>query len=163
AQGTAGDLGHVQVLDGDQQVVCRCGNTGCLEAVAAGPALVASLHASGVDVEDLQGLVDAVLRGDLAAIQAVRQAGRDLGGVLATYVNLLNPSVIVIGGKLSEAGEFLLAGAREVVYRRSLPLATTNLRIVNTATGGRAGVLGAAAMVLDDVLSPRAVDDYLTR
>ncbi|MGH3423753.1 MAG: ROK family transcriptional regulator, partial [Nocardioidaceae bacterium] len=50
AQGTAGDLGHVQVLDGDQQVVCRCGNTGCLEAVAAGPALVASLHASGVDV-----------------------------------------------------------------------------------------------------------------
>lgn len=163
AQGTAGDLGHVQVRGHDQNVPCRCGNTGCLEAIAAGPALVSSLRETGVEVGALQGLVDAVLRGDLAAIQAVRQAGRDLGGVLATYVNLINPSVIVIGGTLSEAGEFLLAGAREVVYRRSLPLATDKLRIANTSTGRRAGVLGAAAMVLDDVLSPQSIENYLAR
>ena len=56
--------------------------------------------------------------GNLQAIQALRQAGRDLGDVLATGVNLLNPSVIVIGGSLGQAGEHLMAGVREVVYRR---------------------------------------------
>ncbi len=101
--------------------------------------------------------------GDIAALQAVREAGRDLGTVLATCVNLLNPSVIVIGGKLSEAGEYLLAGVREVVYRRSFPLATHDLRIVSTAAGSQGGILGASAMVIDAVLAPRAVDDYVAQ
>ena len=58
---------------------------------------------------------------------------------------MLNPSVIVIGGVVAEAGEHLLAGIREVVYHRSLPLATQHLRIVASRTKGRAGVLGASA------------------
>lgn len=161
AKGTAGDLGHVQVPTGRVQIVCRCGNNGCLEAIAAGPAVAAGLRESGVDADGSQGVVDAVMRGDVDAVQAIRQAGRDIGGVLATCVNLLNPSVIVIGGKLAEAGEYLLAGVREVVYQRSLPLATNDLRIVNTTTGTRAGVLGASAMVIDAVLSPEAVETYL--
>ncbi len=163
ALGSAGDLGHVQVAGAPADIVCRCGNTGCLEAIAAGPAIAAKLRAKGVDVDGSQGIVDAVAAGDIAALQAVREAGRDIGTVLATCVNLLNPSVIVIGGKLSEAGEYLLAGVREVVYRRSLPLATHDLRIVGTAAGSQGGILGASAMVIDAVLAPRAVDDYVAQ
>ncbi|MCW2770315.1 MAG: sugar kinase [Aeromicrobium sp.] len=163
ALGSAGDLGHVQVASASPDVVCRCGNIGCLEAVAAGPAIAARLRDSGLDVDGSQGIVDAVAAGEIVALQAVREAGRDLGSVLATCVNLLNPSVIVIGGKLSEAGEYLLAGVREVVYQRSLPLATHDLQIVGTSAGSRGGILGASAMVIDAVLAPRAIDEYVAR
>jgi predicted NBD/HSP70 family sugar kinase len=163
ALGTAGDLGHVRVVDADQTVVCRCGNIGCLEALAAGPAVAARLQAAGLDISSSQDVVDAVLRGDVAALQAVRDAGRAIGSVLATCVSLLNPSVIVIGGSLSLAGEYLIAGVREVIYQRSLPLATSRLRIVAATTGERAGILGAAALVLDEVLSPQAVDALVDR
>lgn len=163
ALGSAGDLGHVQVAGAPDDVVCRCGNVGCLEAIAAGPAIAAKLRAKGLDIDGSQGIVDAVAAGDIAALQAVREAGRDIGTVLATCVNLLNPSVIVVGGKLSEAGEYLLAGVREVVYRRSLPLATHDLRIVSTTAGTQGGILGASAMVIDAVLAPQAVDHYVAQ
>lgn len=163
AQGTAGDLGHVHVPGPDRNEPCRCGNTGCLEAVAAGPAIAASLRAQGLDVSGSADVLAAVRAGETAALRAMRQAGRDIGAVLATCVSLLNPSVIVIGGEVAEAGEALLAGAREVVYQRSLPIATTHLRIMPARTGSRAGVLGAAALALDHVLAPDAVDDYLQR
>ena len=83
--------------------------------------------------------------------------------MLATCVNLLNPSVIVIGGRLADAGEHLLAGVREVVYHRSPPLATQHLRISPSHTGSRAGVRGASAMVIQSVLSPESVDALLER
>ena len=92
----------------------------------------------------------------------VREAGRTIGEVLASAVSLLNPSVIVIGGSLAMAGDPLLAGVREVVYRRSLPLATANLRIVQASGGERSGIIGAACLVLDEVLAPAAVDRTLT-
>jgi predicted NBD/HSP70 family sugar kinase len=73
--------------------------------------------------------------------------------VLASCVNLLNPSVIVIGGVVSTAGEHFLAGIREAVYSRSLPLATQHLRILATQTRGQAGILGASALVTGHGLS----------
>jgi predicted NBD/HSP70 family sugar kinase len=163
AQGTAGDLGHVHVPGVTSEVPCRCGNTGCLEAVAGGAALAAQLAAGGADVATSGDVVAAVLADDPAAVRAVRQAGRHLGAVLATCVSLLNPSVIAVGGELAEAGEHLLAGVREVVYQRALPIASADLQIVSSRTGARAGVLGAAAMVVDHVLTPTAVDAYLAR
>src|SRR6478609_3540188 len=99
AQGSAGDLGHVQAL-GNSLAECTCGNVGCLEAVAAGPAIAGRLRDRGVDAHSTADVVDLVRAGNSAALQEVRQAGREIGGVLATCVNLLNPSVIVIGGRL---------------------------------------------------------------
>ncbi|NKX51124.1 ROK family transcriptional regulator, partial [Arthrobacter deserti] len=99
AQGTAGDLGHVQVPRGGD-VLCHCGNTGCLEALAGGAALAGVLAGQGRRAATSQDVVDLVRAGAVAAVQAVRQAGRDIGDVLATCVNLINPSVIVIGGSL---------------------------------------------------------------
>ncbi|MCK9902976.1 ROK family transcriptional regulator [Frankia sp. Cpl3] len=161
AQGAAGDLGHVAVA-GREDVPCRCGNAGCLEAVASGQAIARTLRRHGLDVPGSDEVVTAVRAGSLLAGQTVRQAGRDIGGVLATCVSLLNPAVIVLGGIVAEAGEYLLAGIREVVYRRSLPLATQHLRIVSSQAKGRAGILGASIMVTDHVLSPTAVDALLT-
>ena len=157
AQGTAGDLGHVRVARAGE-VVCRCGNTGCLEALAAAPALAEALRAKGVQARTGQDVVDLVRGGDPTAIAVVRDAGRDIGEVVATMVNLVNPSVVVIGGLLAGAGEHLLAGIREVVYLRSLPLATAQLRIEASRAGTEAGVLGAVALAVDHVLSPTAVE-----
>jgi predicted NBD/HSP70 family sugar kinase len=157
AQGAAGDLGHIAV-PGGPAVVCRCGNTGCLEALASGRAVAAALTEAGVPAASSADVVALVRAGDITAGNLAREAGRTIGGVLAACVSLLNPSVIVIGGNLAEAGEHLLAGIREVVYRRSLPLATQHLRIVASRTRGRAGVLGASTMAAEHVLSSAAVD-----
>ncbi|QDG65706.1 ROK family transcriptional regulator [Pseudarthrobacter sp. NIBRBAC000502772] len=160
ANGTAGDLGHVRVPRGDD-VLCRCGNYGCLEALASGPALAAELERQGVPARKGSDVLRLVGEGNPQAIHALRQAGRDVGDVLATVVNLLNPSVIVIGGSLGQAGEHLMAGVREVVYRRSLPLATSHLRIALSVAGDQAAILGASQMVTQYVLSPAAIEATL--
>jgi glucokinase len=160
ADGTAGDIGHVRVPRGDDKL-CRCGNYGCLEALASGPALAADLSAAGTPAETGEDVLALARKGNIPALQAMRQAGRDVGDVLASCVNLLNPSVIVIGGGLSSAGEYLMAGVREVVYRRSPPLATAQLRIVQSRAGDQAGVLGASRMVIDHVLAPAFVESLL--
>jgi predicted NBD/HSP70 family sugar kinase len=159
AMGCAGDLGHIRVARGSD-VTCRCGNIGCLEALAGIPAIAASLTASGGEVRtgDLVALVE---RGRPDAVAALRQAGRDLGEVLATCVSLLNPSVIVLGGSLATAGDHLLAGVREVVYTRSLPLATAHLSIVCSRSADDAGILGASMMVRQQVLSADAIESTL--
>ncbi|MGH3383824.1 MAG: ROK family protein [Nocardioidaceae bacterium] len=162
AQGSAGDLGHVLAPHGGD-ATCRCGNTGCLEAVASGAAVAAKLREQGLDAQSSRDVVALVRAGNMAATQAVRQAGRDIGEVLAACVSLLNPSVIVVGGSLAEAGEMLLAGVREAVYRRSLPLATQHLRIVTSQTGSEAGVVGAATMVIQNALSPTVIDAALAK
>ncbi|MEZ2390346.1 ROK family transcriptional regulator [bacterium RCC_150] len=160
ANGTAGDLGHVRVPRGDD-VLCRCGNQGCLEALASGPAIARNLQGLGLDASNGADVLRLVGEGNLQAIQALRQAGRDVGDVLATVVNLLNPSMIVIGGSVGEAGEHLVAGIREVVYRRSLPLATSHLRIGISMAGDRAAILGASQMVTQHVLSPAVIEATL--
>lgn len=157
AQGSAGDMGHVQVPAGIGSTR-EPGDERDLEALASGTAIAAALNAQGVEAESSSDVVDLVRAGNAAAIEATRQAGRDVGEVLATVVNLLNPSIIVLGGSIARAGEHLLAGVREVVYRRSIPLATQHLAIVQTQAGERAAVLGAAIMVAREVLAPASVD-----
>jgi predicted NBD/HSP70 family sugar kinase len=156
AQGSAGDIGHVRIERG-AGVACHCGNFGCLEAMASGPAIVRQLRETGVDVADTNGLVDLVRHNDFAAIRAVRQAGRDIGEVLTIGVSMVNPSVIVLGGRVSGAGEHLLAGVREVVYQRSPPLATQHLSIVQSQAAENAAVLGASVLALHYALSPEGI------
>jgi predicted NBD/HSP70 family sugar kinase len=162
ADGAAGDIGHIHVQDHDE-VACRCGNFGCLEAVAGGLALANRLQAIGLPTRSSRDVVQQVLAGQHDAVRAVRKAGHEIGGVLAACVNILNPAVIVIGGDIAAAGEPLLAGIREVVYRRSLPLATGRLRIVPAGLGDSAGIVGAAVMVLEAILAPAAIDAALAR
>jgi len=155
ADGAAGDLGHVRIpVDEDHEdVTCSCGNVNCLEALAGGGAMARRLSAAGVAVENSRDLVELTRAGLPAAVQLVRHSGRLIGEVLAAAVNFYNPSVIVIGGDVADAQEQLLASIREVVYQRSLPLATRHLRIVRSPLEDRAGVIGAAAMVTERVLA----------
>ena len=157
AQGAAGDIGHVR-LAGHDDVVCRCGNVGCLEAVAGGRALARRLADAGLDARTSRDVVKHVRAGEPQAIQAVRDAGRYLGEVLAECINFFNPGAIVIGGDIAEAHQQLLAGVREVSFGRSLPMATRDLRMGCSQLGDRAGVIGAAIMVIEHVLAPDTVD-----
>jgi predicted NBD/HSP70 family sugar kinase len=160
AQGAAGDIGHIQITD-REDAVCRCGNVGCLEAVAGGGAMAQALARAGIAAANSRDVVRLVRGGSREATSMIRHAGREIGRVLAAAVNLFNPSVIVLGGDLAHAHEHLLAGVREEVYRRSLPLATRHLRILRSELDDRAGTNGAAVMVIEHVLAPEAIDRAL--
>lgn len=160
AQGIAGDIGHVQVARG-AGVPCHCGNRGCLEALASGPAIARALREQGIPAENGADVIDLVKRGNIDAIQAVRQAGRDIGEVLTTAVSLVNPSVIAIGGSMARVGEHLIAGVREVVYTRSIPLATEHLSIVQSAAAQNAAVLGASMLAIEHALSPESLHAFV--
>ncbi|MFP7834159.1 ROK family protein [Marisediminicola sp. LYQ134] len=157
AQGIAGDIGHVHVPRGSD-VACHCGNRGCLEALASGPAIATALRERGLAASSSLDVVQLVKRGNIDAIQAVRQAGRDMGEVLSACVSLINPSVIVIGGAMAAAGEHLIAGVREIVYTRSMPLATQHLQIVQSKAAENAAVLGASILAIHFALSPERVE-----
>ncbi|HWU57726.1 MAG TPA: ROK family protein, partial [Microbacteriaceae bacterium] len=125
-----------------------------LEALASGPAIARWISEQGTPATTSADVLALARGGNATAVTAIRQAGRDLGEVLATCVNLLNPSVLVIGGSIARAGEHLIAGVREVVYRQSTPLATQHLSIVPSRAGETGGVLGAANMVAQYLLDP---------
>jgi glucokinase-like ROK family protein len=174
AQGSAGDVGHIQVSD-DPAVVCRCGNVGCLEALAGGGALARAGEEAARDGRssrlrtalDQRGRVTAedVARaassGDPVALAMLQGAGRRVGAMLASVVNFFNPSLVVIGGGLANSPDSLLASIRETVYRRSLPLATRDLLIQRSSLGGLAGVIGGAGMVVDQLFSRSAIGTWL--
>ena len=166
AQGAAGDVGHIQVVD-DPTVVCRCGNVGCLEAIAGGFALgreaervaraggseklAAALNLNGA--LRASDVIFAATHGDATSVELLQRSGRLVGSMLASVVNLLNPSLIVVGGGVAAAGDVFLAAVRERVYARSLPLATRQLLVAQSVLGDRAGTIGTAAMVLDELFS----------
>ncbi|WP_223694183.1 ROK family transcriptional regulator [Leifsonia poae] len=158
AQGSAGDLGHVRVPFGTD-TPSHGAQDADLEALASGPAIARTLTAIGIPATTSDDVVTLARTGNPAVLQAIRQAGRDLGEVVATCVNLLNPSVVVVGGSLSRVGEQLLAGVREVVYQRSTPLATQYLTITQSQAGENGGVLGAAIMVIQHALDPDSDSD----
>jgi predicted NBD/HSP70 family sugar kinase len=157
ADGAAGDVGHIRVAS-DREVVCSCGNVNCLEAIAGGQAMARQLAEAGHHAEVSRDVVQLVRQGNVQAVQVVRQAGRVLGEVLASLVNFFNPAAIIIGGDVADADEQLLAGVREVIYSRSLPLATRHLRIARSALEDRAGVTGAAVLAIESALAPAVID-----
>ncbi|GAB13564.1 putative transcriptional regulator [Arthrobacter globiformis NBRC 12137] len=161
AAGVAGDVGHIAVSRG-AGILCRCGKTACLEAIAGAPAIAAQLRGNGLEAITGNDVVTLVRSGDLAAIQAVRQAGRDIGEMLNMCVSLINPSLIVVGGSLAQSGEHLIAGIRETVYARSTPLATQHLNITQSETGPEAGVVGASILAVEYALAPHRVNDLAT-
>jgi len=162
AHGAAGDIGHIR-LAGHDDVLCRCGNSGCLQAVAGGDALAANLSAAGLTARSVADVIAHARAGEPMALQAIRRAGRAVGEVLAECINFFNPGAIVIGGDLAEAPQQLLAGVREAAIGRSLPMATRDLRMGVAQLGARAGVVGAAVMVIEHVLAPANVDRAVQR
>ncbi|MGH3434905.1 MAG: ROK family protein [Sciscionella sp.] len=174
SQGCAGDIGHAAALR-HTSVVCRCGNIGCLEALAGGaalardgttaardgrsPQLAARLERD--DAITAEDVARAAQAGDRAAVELLNRAGGLIGDMLATLVSFFNPSLLLLGGGVAGAGDAFLAAIRESIYRRSLPLATRDLRIARTTLDGRAGLIGAAFMVLDELFSRDRLGHWL--
>ncbi|PVG81002.1 sugar kinase [Nocardioides gansuensis] len=164
--GCAGDIGHIRVEDFGP--TCACGNVGCLEAFSGGAALARDALAAArsgrspvlADLLEQKGeltaadIAIAVSRGDAQAVQLIRDCGHRVGQVLASLVSFFNPSLIVIGGRVTGLGHALLAEVRGVTYRRSLPLATGNLPIVLSELGDDGGVIGAARLISSSVYAP---------
>jgi predicted NBD/HSP70 family sugar kinase len=162
SHGRAGDIGHLRAIT-PSEVLCTCGNRGCVGALASGSAIVRRLRDAGVEVGTSADVVALVREGHAEATHHVREAGRLLGAALAAVVGVVAPSAIVVGGELAGASEPLLAGLRESVYQRSSPLATRELRVLTSRLGARAGVVGAATLALEHVLAPANVDALLAR
>jgi predicted NBD/HSP70 family sugar kinase len=164
ADGAAGDIGHIQInppddgLSADGPPVCRCGNTGCLEAYAGGWALLRDLRSHGREVSTIPDVVKLIVAGDPLAVNLVRRAGRFIGNTLSDVVSLFNPSVAVIGGELAAGSDYVINGIRQSVYARSLPLATRKLQIVPARLGDRAGTVGLTSMLTDYIFDIRRVD-----
>ena len=150
--------GHIRLHGYDDLVMC--GAYGCLAAVASGAALAHRLKDTGVAAESSRDLVRLIAAGDPDACRLAREAGQLVGEVLATVVCLLNPGVLVIAGDLAET--HFVTGVREVLYQRALPRATQHLQVAIGQLGERAAILGAHAMVVEDVFSPAIVDDLET-
>ncbi|HLU56379.1 MAG TPA: ROK family transcriptional regulator [Pseudonocardia sp.] len=157
--GGAGDIGHIRMHGYDDR--CACGAVGCLAAVASGDALARKLAAMGKDVGGVADVRRLVHGGDPDAIAAVRTAGQLAGEVLTTVVSVLNPEILVLAGEMAETNEYFVTGMREMIYQRSLPRATRRLRVVTTALGDRATVIGMTELVVDEVFAPEAVDARL--
>lgn len=148
ASGLAGELGHVHVRDDGH--VCRCGNRGCLETVAATGAVLDALRPAHRPDLSLRDVLDLIAAGDLGARRVVLDAGRAIGRVLADQSNVLNPAAIIVGGDLSAAGPPLLDGIRESIDRYAQPAIAAAVEILPGALGERAEVLGALAMIIGD-------------
>jgi glucokinase-like ROK family protein len=168
--GTAGEIGHVTISqDGPP---CKCGNYGCLEAMAGGRAIAQRAHMAvlagqrttlaelnhGREIT-ARDVTSAARAGDLVSQQLLSDAGRHIGSALASLINLLNPGLVLLGGRVTDAGDYLLIPIREAVYARSLRASLQATRIEPAALGRHTTVLGAVALALDSaferLLQPR--------
>ncbi|WP_421684967.1 ROK family transcriptional regulator [Thermus thermophilus] len=164
ADGAAGDVGHICV--DPQGPICHCGNVGCVEAMAGGPAiarmalqavergespLLAKLCEERGTLTPLE-VGQASREGDPVANRIIQRAGQLIGQMLASLVNFFNPSQILVGGGVTKIGPLLLASIRQSVYQRSLPLSTRHLYIGYTRLGDHSGLLGAGALALAEII-----------
>ena len=156
--GGAGDIGHIRVPAG-AQALCRCGSYGCLAAVASGGAVARRLVETGVPAASGSDVRDLLASGHPGAAAFAREAGRQVGDVLATVVTLLNPGVLMIAGDL--AGTSFLTGVRELLYQRALPRSTAHLHVLTSRLGERAGLVGAGALVVEHLYAPERVEERL--
>jgi glucokinase-like ROK family protein len=167
ANGSAGDVGHICVdVTGPR---CHCGNLGCVEVMAAGPAITrmaTQAATSGESVLLAQYLQDngvitpldvaqASRNGDAAANRIIQSAGNLIGQMLASVVNFFNPSHVFIGGGITRIGPLFLASVRQSVYQRSLALSTRHLEIQYTPLGEQAGLIGTGVLAMQEALKNR--------
>ena len=161
----AGEIGHMTIDSTGRK--CKCGNYGCLEAYASGPA-IAARAVEGIEagaesmLSDMVGgrlseitaatVYEAVVLGDLYANEVMRETAKFLGAGVANIINVLNPAMVVIAGGVTRAGDHLFVPLRAEVRRRAFRSAEEACQIVPAQLPGKAGVIGAAAVFKKEVL-----------
>jgi len=173
-QGGAGELGHMTIDPNGP--VCPCGNHGCLEAMAAGPAIAAaairavSTGSSTLIRDIVDGKIEAITaevvsqaaaQGDLLATRLIQEAGRYLGIGIANAVNLLSPDIVIIGGGVARAGDILFDEVRATVQKRAFTAMVNLPPILPSAQGEEASSVGAAALVFEEMLAVGSVANLM--
>lgn len=166
--GYAGEIGHSPIMAEPSQTVCHCGNRGCWETYANQYSIIQRVQArlevkrtsiipkliaeqnSPITIAIIKQAADA---GDREAIDSFTEAGHAMGQGFAGLINIFNPEKIILGGPLSIAGEYLLPGIKETVARHSLPEIDQQAEVLLSPFGADASLIGAIAIVVDDVLS----------
>ena len=158
ASNAAGELGHIK-LQMDNGPLCGCGDHGCLEAFASGPAIVAMAeeYIKGGKSTKYRELAkneitpyyvcEAAKQGDVVAKKIFEIIGTYIGIGLASVVNLLNPEKIVIGGGVADAGDFLFGPIKEALVKRAMPIQGAAVQVVHAELGNTAGVIGASLLL----------------
>lgn len=160
AANAAGEIGHIK-LQMNGGPICGCGDTGCLEAFASGPSIVAMAQEylkggkstkfremAGADGEITPYIVaKAAEAGDPVAKRIFEIVGTYIGMGLVSVINLLNPEKVIIGGGVAAAGDLLLAPIRKTIKERAMVVAGNSVEIVPAELGNSAGVIGASMLV----------------
>ncbi len=157
--GAAGEIGHLTIDENGP--VCNCGNRGCLEAFAGGHAIAKqgqALAKSGkrtlladIPIEKITALevAEAARRGDLRAQEILRRAGIYIGIAIAGLINLFNPSVVIIGGGVSQVGDIISAPIRQAVRERAMRASEQSVRITTGMLGRRSVLIGATVQAVN--------------
>jgi glucokinase-like ROK family protein len=148
ASGTAGEIGHT-TLD-EAGALCYCGNRGCLETVASGPAIIQLVTHAAHEPLTLGTVIELALAGDHRCRRAISDAGREMGVAVAGLCNLINPERVIIGGLLSRAGDLLLDPLRASLLRCAVQAAAENVEVVQAAFVERSELLGSVALALSE-------------
>jgi len=159
-KGFAGEIGHMTIEAHGPR--CNCGNIGCLEALAAGPAIARNARAAiaagratsilemtpGRAPEQITAhiVTDAARAGDALGVELLAQAGFYVGVGVVNLLHILNPGRVVIGGGVSFAGDLLFQPIRQTVNDRAPLVFRQDVEILPAALGDDAGLLGAAAL-----------------
>ena len=163
--GFSGEIGHFPLLDNHQ--ICRCGKVGCLETGASGlalhrligerlakgsPSILSAAYADHKDIT-LNDILDAVGKEDVTAIECVEEVGDTLGRAVAGLINIFNPDVVVIGGRLSVTEQYLMPPLLSAVNRLSLNLVNNDTVIKVSRLGNKAGAVGAGLLAKHRLLN----------
>lgn len=150
------ELGHTPLLaDGER---CSCGSIGCLEAYASTSALVRQFTRACAEagVSHAQKLIDGEFivmqykQGNPIAIECLNQHWKYLGRGIAGFINIFSPQRVVIGGGVSEAGDFYIEQVSQNAFKHTISACAENTRIVKACLGNKAGCLGAASLILNN-------------
>lgn len=156
--GFSGEIGHFPLLNNDQ--ICHCGKTGCLETGASGSAAVRILvdklnegrtsmlsdkfnKKKEINIDDI---IDAVQEEDVLAIEVIEEIGTTLGRAVAGLINLFNPELIVIGGKVAATKEYLLLPVKSAIQKHSLNIINSDTTVKYSKLGNKAGVIGSCML-----------------
>ena len=158
ASNAAGEIGHIK-LQMENGPICGCGDRGCLEAFASGPAIVAMAEeyirgGKSTKYRELANpditpyiVAEAAKQGDVVAKQIFETIGTYIGIGLSSVVNLLNPEKIVIGGGVADAGDLLFVPIKEALKKRAMPIQGNAVEVVHAELGNTAGVIGASLLI----------------
>jgi predicted NBD/HSP70 family sugar kinase len=163
--GFSGEFGHIPFFD--NEIICQCGKKGCLETEASGASLIRKFKEKikqgstsvllkknkSLESLTLNDIIQAANNEDNLCIELLAELGENLGKALAGLINIFNPELIILGGTLSETGDYLRLPTRSAINKYSLSLVNTDTKLKISKLGEKAGILGACSFARNKVLS----------